>query len=97
MNKKLEEAIKAVKNRNKKLKENIAKGYYYGEQYNIEQEIKEIETLLNYIDNSIPKEVIIDKIKKLDEKRENTDEFDSYTWNPLLDKIEVLQELLEGK
>lgn len=57
--------------------------------------IKARETILNYIENSISKEVIKEKIKKLDEEIANTDELDSYTLIPLIEQKETLQKLLE--
>ena len=57
--------------------------------------IKARETILKYIENSISKEVIKEKIKKLDEEIANTDELDSYTLIPLIEQKETLQKLLE--
>ena len=72
-------------------------------------QIKAIETVLNYIENSIPKEVIEKKIEELNEgiKRDmqNYDKVKDESWKlaihrSMQQKIEtkkVLQELLEGK
>ena len=38
-----------LKNEILSIKEGLKKGWYYGERYNLEQEIKKKETLLNYI------------------------------------------------
>lgn len=69
-----------------------------------------IETVLNYIDNSISKEVIENKIEKLDKEEkeaqdsisdEEREEYSDSSIGYLLANIEtrrqVLQELLEGK
>ena len=96
MNKELEEAIKNIKTRIQKIKENMEKGCYYGEQYFMQQEIKEIETLLAYIDNSTPTEIIKEEILKLWIKcpKNSTDEF-MITERDY--KIEALQGLLKNK
>lgn len=97
MNKELEEAIKYLKliRKNHDLEK---KGYVYTEEA--------IQTVLNYIENSISKEVIEEKIEELknitdkyDKQRENDEETDlSYEEaSRYASKLEVLQELLEGK
>ena len=62
--------------------------------YDKQHEINKI--LLNYIDNSIPKEVVVDKIAEQWIKcpKNSINEFAIVERN---NKIEVLQELLEGK
>lgn len=56
-------------------------------------EIRAIETILNYIDNSIPKEVIEKKIEELNENG-----YWDYLEERDLEKTKnILQELLEGK
>lgn len=47
--KEVKEAIELLHNEILSIKEGLEKGWYYGERYNLEQEIKKKETLLNYI------------------------------------------------
>lgn len=101
MNKELEEAIKVL-NRFKSIK------ILYGNTFamhleDLEQLQQAIETVLNYIDNSIPKEVIE---KKIEEINKDLTENESYTthWEITRNKYFEQQgkkagfkELLEGK
>lgn len=84
MSKELEEAIKYLKliRKNHDLEKN---GYVYTEEA--------IETVLNYIDNSISKEKIKKKIEELNENG-----YWDYLEERDLEKTKnILQELLEGK
>ena len=47
--KEVKEAIELLHNEILSIKEGLEKGWYYGERYNLEQEVKKKETLLNYI------------------------------------------------
>ena len=59
---------------------------------------QDVYTVLNYIDNSIPKEVIEKKIEKIKENTANIGLFiDKELMNRTDTKVQVLQELLEGK
>lgn len=83
---KLEEAIKFLKNvaeSQKELEDCKTTAFYKNEN-------KAIETTLNYIDNSISKEVIEKKIEIL-KMEEHYDYIDNKK------AITVLQEILEGK
>lgn len=102
MNKKLEETIKRLKNIVDECKIEIKEIGYEYDLYDGDEPIpyKEIETVLNYIDNSISKEVIEEKIEDYRERmRYYEDEYiivddEYYRYEA---KVEVLQELLEGK
>ncbi len=90
MNKKLKEAIEKL-NRFKSIKT------LYGNTFamhleDLEQLQQAIETVLNYIDNSIPKEVILDKIRErqFELQQEYIDFKDDI-------KLNTLQDLLERK
>lgn len=86
MNKELEEAVKYLKT----IKDTdlLKAGYVYGTEA--------IETVLNYIENSISKETIKEKEKEINYRLNEImiTERDMY-YN--LGKKEVLQEILEGK
>ena len=84
MSKELEETIKSLK-------------WKCDKRFFNSEEKEELELLFYYIENSIPKEKVEEKIRQLDEEIVNTDELDSYTLEPLIEKKEVLQEILEGK
>lgn len=94
MNKKLEETIKRLKNIVDECKIEIKEIGYEYDLYDGDEPIpyKEIETVLNYIDNSISKEVILDKIRErqFELQQEYIDFKDDI-------KLNTLQELLEGK
>ena len=117
MKKELEDYKKAIENF-KKYIDNLEKqqNYLYNmEDYykdDIEQNellLKMLHSILNYIENSISKEVIEDKIEELNEgiKRDmiNYDKVKDESWKmaihrSMTQKIEtkkVLQQLLEGK
>lgn len=89
---KLEEAINQLKRRSKVLKLEYAI---------TNEDIKAIEIALNYIDNSISKEVIEDKIKEIDQEFDKKNTGDNNEWyidsNICEYAKEKLQELLEGK
>lgn len=100
MNKELEEAIKTC---NEIVKENkrtikILKGTLKSktEEEYLQEQIKSIETVLNYIDNSISKEVIEEKIVQ-QWIRCPKSSINEFMINERNSKIEILQELLEGK
>ena len=103
MNKELEEAIKVLEdikdgsnicltielNRDKKDKEDI-------EHY--KSEVKAIETVLNYIENSIPKKVIEEKIEELEDLLDlcKTDgRVSKYKIKALEEEIEDIKKILE--
>lgn len=90
MNKELEEDKKQIN----KMLVNI----YDGLEFEDDEEIRELylkqkhalKTALNYIDNSISKEAIKEKIKKLEKYKDITTPYG-------MGKLEGLYELLEGK
>lgn len=93
MNKELEEAIKRLAEINEKVEEydgNILK--------------QDIETVLNYIENSIPKQLVEEKIEELERQRRELG-FKTYLRREdmlnddraIVYKLEVLKELPEGK
>lgn len=113
MDKKLEEAIKFLKNF-------ISLFYEFPNPQSVsikDSEIKNVETVLNYIDNSISTEVIEEKIKQIQQEYSKLDkEVDEYindsnkdltkyyenklkidTMQILSWVIEIFEELLEGK
>lgn len=60
--------------------------------------IDDLETALSYIDNSISKEVIEKKVEELNKEYEQVEETSDFVIADVLQpKIQVLQELLEGK
>lgn len=92
MDKKLEEAIKFLKNF-------ISLFYEFPNPQSVsikDSEIKNVETVLNYIDNSISTEVIEEKIKYKKQKIKNLED-DRYRKMCLQIEIDILEELLEGK
>lgn len=100
MNKELEEAkqnlIKQLENTR------IANECGLATKGKFRKDIKAIETILNYIDNSISKEVIKEKIEELNKDIEDylkTDKSGRFTRTNCIFtyKKEALQELLEGK
>ena len=88
MNKELEEAIKYLKliRKNHDLEK---KGYVYTEEA--------IETVLNYIDNSISKEIVENKLINLEKEYKEALEENSTKAFILKCQIEIAKELLEGK
>ncbi len=92
MNKELEETIKILKRRNKILKLDYAI---------TNEDLKAIQTVLKYIDNSISKEVIKEKIEELQKEYELLLEHqngqESNRTKYLRGKIHMCQELLEQK
>lgn len=72
MNKKLEEAIKWLENNIKYYQKQIEfieilNSDYYDEEYELyKKRIETFKVILNYIENSIPKEVIEKKIEELE-------------------------------
>lgn len=71
--KEVKEAIELLHNEILSIKEGLEKGWYYGERYNLEQEIKKKETILNYIseleeENTNLKEMYIRTARNFDEK-----------------------------
>lgn len=99
MNKELEEAIKWLENNIKYYQEQTKfietiDSDYYDEEYELYQKrIKIFKILLNYIENSIPKEVVKEKIEYIEdyfERLNGPDEDIEYI-------REKKQELLEGK
>ncbi len=102
-NKELEEAIKIL-NELKEAQKNcikVTQSSPFTELW--EKQNKAIETVLNYIDNSISKEVIKEKIEELKSEYNRIVNQTGELIDNLIDfqrissKIEVLQELLEGK
>lgn len=93
MNKELEEAISWLKDNIKYYQEQIkfietTDCDYYEEEKNLyKKRIKIFQTILNYIENSISKKEIEEKIKKFKKCKDIT----PYG----IGKLEVLQELLE--
>lgn len=90
MNKELEEAVKYLKII--KDTELLKAGYVYGTEA--------IETVLNYIENSIPKKVIEEKIKELEDLLDlcKTDgRISKYKIKALEKEIGDFKELLEEK
>ena len=88
MNKELEEVIDNIKNI-------IEIFYEFPNPQSVkikDCEVKNLETVLNYIENSIPKEVIIDKI--LERKFELQQEYKDFEDDI---QLNTLQKLLEGK
>ena len=91
---------------NKELEEAIKKSLSNKERGTCVISAEILETVLNYIDNSISKEVIEEKIEEL---KQRTDKYREYTelgietdveyLENVADRecIKVLQELLEGK
>ena len=57
----------------------------------------QLEIALNYIDNSIPKEKIEEKIKELEKEYKQVLEENSIKAFILKCQLEILQEILEGK
>lgn len=101
MNKELEKNITFLKDMVKEYKT-------FGDLHNPEFEDTEkiyrvLETALNYIKNSIPKQLIEDKIEELkEERKEKWDYYMGYKvqsreQQDIDKKIEILEELLEGK
>ena len=88
-----EEAIEHLNNKVTKLKENIEKGYYYGEQYHVKKDIEAIETVLEELNNSIPKHYIQEKIDEL-KSYKGLVMYEKYNYEVI---IRHLYELLEGK
>lgn len=56
--KEVEEGIELLKNEILLIKEGLEKGWYYGERYNLEQEVKKKETVLSYI-SKLEKEITV--------------------------------------
>lgn len=54
----LKKAINNTKARHKRLKEQLEKGCYYGEQYNIQQEIEEEETIIQALEKEQSKSLL---------------------------------------
>lgn len=71
----------------------------YEEEYELyKKRIKIFKIIANYIDNSISKEVIEKKVGELNEEYEQLRETSDFVIADVLQpKIQVLQELLEGK
>lgn len=88
MSKELEEAIQA-------LKSDIKKPLACGDIVIVC--IEDLETALNYIDNSIPKEVVEKKLQDLERQYKIVLEENSTKAFILKCQIEIVQELLEGK
>jgi len=97
-----EEAIKYLENFTKYTKDVFKKEVKQNEasQYaiDLENRVKHFETVLNYIENSIPKQDIEDKIRQSEELIDNSqgciDDKDLYEE---YGKIKACKELLEGK
>lgn len=86
MNKELEKAIKSMRR------------FVKCKQDTTAVSSKEMQTVLNYIDNSISKEAVKKKIEELKkEMKEIQEENNMATYCFLADKLEALQELLEEK
>lgn len=91
MNKEIEEAIKQLKIIKKSIDEKYIKT----------RNSKAIETVLNYIENSIPKEVVKNKLEELKKEYNLAVNQTGKLIDNLIDfqrvsaKIEVVQELLE--
>lgn len=102
MDKELEEAIKWLEDNIKYYQEQIKFieatdcDYYDEEKELYEKRIKIFKTLLNYIENSMPKSVVEEKIE---EQRELIEEYRKLKEYEQIDirlyKISVLQELLQ--
>lgn len=93
MNKELEEAIEILKNLKDKKIHFVASYFTTGTVQLDEKEQQSIETVLNYIENSIPKEKVEEKIKYIKEEG-----YWEFTTDRDADKCEkILKELLEGK
>lgn len=87
MNKELEDAIKVLE----KLKDELDKLFNIT-YINNTKERNVIEIILNYIENSISKETIKEKIEELSNTKG-----DFATYITTSERIKVLEELLEGK
>lgn len=102
MNKELEEAKKVLNMWNKAEEIVINDEKEFDKKPYIQRK-QAIETALNYIDNSISKEAIKEKIKELKNNRKTKyDDYMGYKFESReqqdIDKqINILQELLEGK
>ncbi len=99
MDKKLEEAINWLKSNIKYYKEQIefikaTDCDYYEEQSLYEKRIKIFENILNYIDNSISKEVIKEKIEEVRKMKFEDERLNGATIDFAACKFE---EILEGK
>lgn len=77
---------------------------YFNGTYKIESDFdrycynhcKDIETVLSELENSIPKQVIIDKIEELEKQEtELTDEEGFWGSSEILYKLDILREILE--
>lgn len=109
MNKELEEAVEWLKNNIKYYQEQLKiisalddSDYYDEETKLYKNRIRIFETVLNYIENSISKEVIEEKIKILNKKEKEelkgTKGQDRYFIKQMYNyQRKILQELLEGK
>lgn len=86
MNKELEEAIKELKTYCE-----VLKGKH------LDNRIQAIETVLNYIDNSISKEVIDEKKNKFIEDSKNEEIFMTQSSQINASLISFCEELLKGK
>lgn len=106
MNKELEEAIRQLKDIKQDKESFIENDREHDEIF--EEDIKAIETVLNYIDNSISKEVLKEKLSEIQPKyienvaKINKEEFSQisikmYNGIKLEAQKSILQELLEGK
>lgn len=87
MNKELEDAIKVLE----KLKDELDKLFNIT-YINNTKERNAMEIILNYIENSIPKEKVKEKIEELSNTKG-----DFATYIATSERIKVLEELLEGK
>ncbi len=94
MNKELEEAKEQVQ-----IFIDTGKEYFrvYGECYITEDELKSVEAVLQTSENSIPKQVLKDKMKDLKEQYKKALEENSTKAFILKCQIEIVQEVAEGK
>lgn len=103
MNKELEGAIKYFINFTKYNRELAKKERKYDKQYakDLEKRVEKFTTILNYIENSMPKEVVEENLNKLQSEYELLLEHqngqESNRTKYLRGKIHMCQELLQEK
>lgn len=98
MNKQLEEAVRNIKEQLKRTK--IANECGLATKGEFDEDIKAIETVLSYIENSIPKEKVEEKIELIEDTLDLCKEdrkVARYKITAMEYEIEDLKELLEGK